>query len=209
MTRTFAIGRLGLAASLLAMIALAPGVAAAQQAGQPAGAGGLGGPLVPGVCLLSREAIVANSKVSLYASERIKQLTAEAQAEVDAERKPIDAQIAALRAQVAKMTPDQIRAQEKVLGERLAPVQAKAELRRREIEKTRTDALATISAQIQPLIAAAYAQKNCGLVFDRNTVLGGNYGNDLTAAVVAALDARLTSIPIQRVTLSPSPAPAR
>ncbi|MFM9937849.1 MAG: OmpH family outer membrane protein [Novosphingobium sp.] len=204
MTFKFAIGW---GAGLLAAALLAPAAAAQQSAGS--GGGALGGPLVPGVCLLSREAILANSKVSLYASERIKQLTADAQAEVDAERKPIDAQIATLRGQVAKMTPEQIRAQEKALGERLAPIQAKADLRRREIEKTRTDALATISAQTQPLIAAAYAQKSCGLLIDRGTVLGGNYGNDITAAVVTALDAKLTSFLIQRATLPTSPAPAR
>jgi len=52
------------------------------------------------------------------------------------------------------------------------------------------------------VIAAVYTQKGCGLLLDRNTVLGGNMGNDLTAAVVAGLDARLTSITIQREDLS-------
>ena len=191
------------AAALLAMV---PTVHAQAPAGAQTQAGGLGGPVVPGVCLLSREAILANSKVAVYATERIRQLTAEAQAEVDAERKPVDSEIAALRGQAAKMTPDQIRAQERALGARLAPIQAKADLRRREIEKTRADAIATISGQIQPLVAAAYAQKGCGLLFDRNSLLGGNFGNDLTGAVVAALDARLTSIPIQRATLPAAPA---
>ena len=107
------------------------------------------------------------------------------------------------------MTPDQIRAQQTALGQKLAPIQAKADQRRREIEKTRLDALATISGQMQPLVAAAYAQKSCGLLFDRGTVIGGNYGNDLTAAVIAALDAKITSIPIQRTTLPPAPTPAR
>ena len=209
MTHTFTIRCIGLTAGLLAMTSLAGGATAQQPQSAANGAGGLGGPLVPGVCLLSREAIVANSKVSVYASERIRQLTAEAQAEVDAERKPIEAEIAAMRGQVAKMTSEQIRAAEKALSAKLAPIQAKADLRRREIEKTRTDALATISAQAQPMVAAAYAQKGCGLLFDRGTVLGGNYGNDITAAVVAALDAKVTSIPIQRATLPPATAPVR
>jgi len=159
--------------------------------------------------MLSREAVLANSKVAVYATDRIKQLTAEAQAELDAERKPVDGEIAALRAQAAKMTADQIRAQENALSAKLAPIQAKANLRRREIEKTRADTLAAISAQAQPLIAAVYTQKGCGLLLDRNTLLGGNFGNDLTAAVVAALDAKLTSIPIQRATLPPAAAPAQ
>lgn len=164
----------------------------------------LGGPVVAGVCLFSREAVLTSSKVAVAASERIKQIAAEAQAEVDAQRKPVDAEIAALRAQATKMTVDQLRAQQQALNAKLAPVQALAEQRQREIEKTRSDALATISAQMQPLLAAAYAQKSCGLLFDRNTVLGGNYANDLTGAVIAALDGKLSAIPIQRVTLPPA-----
>jgi Skp family chaperone for outer membrane proteins len=183
-------------AATASLLALTPAAQA-----QGAGTVNLGGPVVAGVCLFSREAVLSGSKVAIYASERIKQITAEAQAEVDGQRKPVDAEIATLRAQAAKMTAEQIRAQEQALGAKLAPIQAKADLRRREIEKTRTDALTTISVQLQPLIAAAYAQKGCGLLFDRNSVLGGNYGNDLTAAVITALDAKLTSIPIQRATL--------
>ena len=205
MIRSISTSSFAAAATLLALIPLTSSAAQTQAPAQTQ-AGGFGGPVVPGVCLLSREAILANSKVAVYAAERVRQLTAEAQAEVDAERKPVDAQIAALRAQAAKMTPDQIRAQEKALGEKLAPIQAKAELRRREIEKTRADAIATISTQIQPLVAAASAQKGCGLLFDRGSLLGGNFANDLTATVVAALDAKLTSIPIQRATLPPAPA---
>ncbi len=195
---------------MVSRIAIAPIVAAASllalaPAAQAQGTAtvSLGGPVVAGVCLFSREAVLSGSKVALAASERIKQITAEAQAEVDGKRRPVDAEIAALRTQVSKMTADQIRTQQQAVNAKLAPIQALADQRQREIEKTRSDALATISAQLQPLLAAAYAQKACGLLFDRNTVLGGNYANDLTAAVITALDAKLTSIPIQRVTLPP------
>ncbi|OYW16585.1 MAG: outer membrane chaperone Skp [Novosphingobium sp. 12-64-8] len=185
---------LGMAVSQLA-VAQAP-------AARPASPG-LGGPVIPGVCFLSREAVLANSKVAVYASSRIKQITADAQAEIDRERKPLEDQLTALRAQASKLPADQLRAQEKALGEKFAPIQAKAELRKREIEKTRANALETISEQAQPQIAAVYTQKSCGVLFDRNMALGGNFTNDLTPAVVAALDGRLTSIPIERVTLAP------
>lgn len=180
---------------------LAGAVPAAAQAPAPA-APSLGGPLIPGLCLLSREAVIANTKVGVYASTRIRQLTDEAQAEVNADRKPIEADVAALRAQAAKLTPDQRAAQERALAARFAPVQTKAEQRTREIERTRAKALDAIGQQVQPVIAAVYTQKGCGLLVDRNTVLGGNMGNDLTAAVVAGVDARLTSLPIQREDLS-------
>lgn len=179
-----------------------PPVAAA--AGQ-----GLGGPVVPGVCLISREAVLANSKVGIAAAARVRQLTQEAQAEVDAERKPLEAQAATLQAQAATLTADQRRAQEKALSEKFAPIQAKAELRSREIERTRAKAIDTIAAQTQPVIAAVYKQHNCGLLFDRAVALGGNFGNDLTIEVVRALDARITTIDFKREDLSGQPAPKR
>jgi Skp family chaperone for outer membrane proteins len=203
-----------LSAAALLIAAAAP-LAAQAPAPAPSAAPTLGGPIIPGVCLLSREAVLANAKVGIYASQRIRQLTEEAQAEVNADRKPIEADLAALRAQAAKLTPDQRGAQEKTLAARFAPVQAKAEQRTREIEATRAKAIDAIGLQLQPVIAAIYTQKGCGLLFDRNTVLGGNMGNDLTAAVVTGLDARLTSITIERENLpaaptaTPAPAPAK
>jgi len=194
-----------LSASVLLIAAVAPLAAQAQaqaQAPVAPAAPTLGGPLIAGVCLLSREAVLANAKVGVYASQRIRQLTEEAQAEVNADRRPIEADLAALRAQAAKLAPEQRAAQEKALAARFAPIQTKAEQRTREIEKTRAKAIDTIGQQLQPVIAAVYTQKGCGLLLDRNTVLGGNMGNDLTAAVVAGLDARLTSITIQREDLS-------
>lgn len=201
-------------AATAALVLLAAGPLAAQApAPAPAPAAPtLGGPLIAGVCLLSREAVLANSKVGIYASQRIRQLTEEAQAEVNADRKPIETDLAAFRAQAAKLTPEQRAAQEKALSARLAPVQTKAEQRTREIERTRAKAIEAISQQLQPVIAAVYTQKGCGLLLDRNSVLGGNMGNDLTPAVVAGLDARLTALPIQREDLSgavTAPPPAR
>ncbi len=198
-----------LAAAAPLAAAKAPPAAPAPAAPAAPAAATLGGPLIPGVCLLSREAVLANAKVGLYASQRIRQLTEDAQAEVNADRKPIEGDLATLRAQAAKLTPDQRAAQEKALAARFAPVQAKAEQRTREIEATRAKAIDAIGVQLQPVIAAVYMQKGCGLLFDRNTVLGGNMGNDLTAAVVAGLDARLTSITIERENLPAAPAPAQ
>ena len=167
----------------------------------PAAQQGLGGPLVPGICLLAREAVIANSKVGVFATARIRQLTSEAQAEVDGERKALETEAAAMQAQAAKLTPEQRAAQQKTLSDKFAPIQAKASLRAREIERTRVKAVEAISAQAQPVIAAVYKERGCGLLIDRNSVLGGNYTNDLTAAVVKGLDARLTTLDIRREAL--------
>jgi len=187
--------------------ALAAGLASSAMAQTPARptAPPLGGPAVPGVCLLSREAIFANAKVGLAATARLKDLTDKAQAEVNDARKPIDTDVAAYRQQAATMTPEQRQAQEQALAARLQPVQARAALLGSEIDATRAKALQRISDEAQPVIASVYKAKGCGLLVDRNTVLGGNLVNDLTAGVVAGLDAKISTITFE---LEAAPAPA-
>jgi Skp family chaperone for outer membrane proteins len=90
----------------------------------------------------------------------------------------------------------------------LGAVEQKAVLRNREIEATREKALGRIAMEMQPLVAQAYAAHGCGLLIDRGLVLGGNMTNDLTPAIVAGLDARLTTISFDRVNLSPTDAAA-
>lgn len=191
------------------MILAATATPAAAQTAAPAtppGANpGLGGPVVAGVCLLSREAVFANAKIGVAATARLQQLATEAQAEVDAERRPIEADLTAFRTEAPRLTADQRQTREQTLAERLAPVQAKAQQRSREIDATRAKALERVSTEAQPVIAQVYRQRNCGLLFDRNGALGGNFANDLTAAVVQALDARISNISFNREILPATP----
>lgn len=160
--------------------------------------------MVEGVCLLSREAVFANAKVALAANQRLEELAAAAQAEVAAASQPINDEIARLRADTS-MSREQRGQQEEALTRRLAPVQALAQQRSREIEATRAGALQRIAADVQPLIGQAYRARGCGLLIDRGSVLGGNFANDLTPEVVRSLDARVTTIAFDRETLPPEP----
>lgn len=191
-------------AMLAAAAALVLPLAAAPVSAQ--GGAAMGGPVVPNVCMLSREAVIANTKVGVFAANRVKQLADQAQAEIEADKRPVDVEAQAFRANAAKMTPEQREAQQRAINAKYAPIQAKAELRQREIDRTRAKAIDAIGVQVQPAINAAYTAKNCGLLIDRNSVLGGNMANDLTAAVVAAVDAKIQTMDIQRENLSGQPA---
>lgn len=158
----------------------------------------LGGPVIPGVCLLSRQAVFANAKVATAATARLQQLATEAQTEVDAERAPLDKDQAALEAEFAKLTPEQRAQRQQALMKRMQPIKAKAEQRSREIEATRVKVLAQISDRAQPVIAEVYRARKCGLLFDRNGVMGGNLSNDLTAEVVTVLDAKVAPLSFNR-----------
>jgi len=169
----------------------------------------LGGTAIPGLCLLSREAIYANAAVGKAASARLAQLAKDAQTEVDTERKPLEADIQAFQADAAKLTPAQRTQREQALQPRAQAVQAKTQLRAREIEATRAKALGQIAGYAQPVIAQVYGQHKCGLLVDRNSVLGGNMANDLTPDVVKGLDAKVTTITFNRETLPAQPAGAQ
>src|SRR5262249_21333701 len=145
---------------------------------------GLDGPAAPGVCVLSRAAILANAKAGQAATVRLRQLTAEAQAEIDRERKPLDAEVKALEAQSATLAPAQYETRSKPLAARMRAIQAKAEQRNQEIEATREKALGRIALEAQPLIAQEYRAKKCGILLAREAMLGGNSDADLTEKVV-------------------------
>jgi Skp family chaperone for outer membrane proteins len=177
-----------------------------KQLGAVATPEGLGGPTIPGACLLSREAVLSNAKVGQAATTRLQQLAEEAQGEVNTQRKPLDAEITTLQAEASKLSAADRAKREQELNKKLAPLQAQAERLSQEIELTRRTALERISVEAQPVIAAVYKQKGCGLLIDRNMVLGGNFANDLTPDVVKGLDAKLTTISFNRESLPPQTA---
>jgi Skp family chaperone for outer membrane proteins len=163
----------------------------------------LGGPVIPGVCLLSREAIFANAAVGKAATARLQELARAAQAEVDAERTPLETEAKAIQA-----LPDnaQTKARREAFAVKWQALQAKAQHNSREIEATRVKALGRIANDAQPVIAQVYTQKKCGLLFDRNSALGGNFTNDLTADVVKTLDTKVQTITFERERLPQQPA---
>lgn len=154
----------------------------------------LGGPVISGVCFLSREAIFANAKVGKAASARLKQLADQAQSEINTERKPLDADVQAYRSQAASLSAEQRQSREQALAQRAQKLQADQTLRGRELEATRLKAMGQIAQYAQPVINDVYRTKNCGLLLDRSAVLGGNLANDLTPLVVQGLDGKITTI---------------
>jgi Skp family chaperone for outer membrane proteins len=167
---------------------------------------GFGGPVIPGVCLLSRETVLTRSAVGQAASERMKQLAQKAQAGLDAERRKIEADAKALQGQQATLTQQQGQLRQEQLSARAQAYQAKAAQVSREMEATWAKVTSRIEGEIQPVVTAAYQAKGCGLLLSREAVLGGNLANDLTGAVVQGLDVRISTITFDREHLPPAPA---
>jgi Skp family chaperone for outer membrane proteins len=191
---------------LATALALVTGVssALADSAPQSSGTQALGGPLVPGVCLLSRQDVLTNSKAGQVAAARLRELATQAQTEVDTERKSVEADMAALEKNKAAAA---IESKRKPIIDRWNAVQLKTNQRSRELEATRDKALSRIALEAQPVIEASYRSHNCGLLLAREVMLAGNQGADITPSVIEGLNAKLTTITFDRETLPAQPVP--
>jgi Skp family chaperone for outer membrane proteins len=180
-------------------------------AGAPAADTQLGGPVVPGVCVLSRQAVFDASAVGKAANEKYKALRLEAQNQVNTEQAKIMVDARALEAQKVSLPPAEYQTRQQELAKRLQALQLVAAADSRDLEATRQDVVVRISKEAQPIIAQVYKDKGCGLLVSRDAILAGNPAMDITVAVVAGLDAKITTIDVTRKhgDAAPNPSLAR
>ena len=192
--------RLLLAATAVAVAGLSFAPVPAAQA-----ADSLGGNAVPGVCLLSREAVFAQSKIGPAATPRMRQLAEQSNTQLAGQRKPLDADIQAFQDKAQSMTEAQRQQQGKALQQRMQAFQKQASDTNDRLQLTRNKAMQNIGVDAEPVVSDVYKAHHCGLLLDRNSVLGGNMANDLTSEVVQGLDRKITTITFN---LEPLPAKA-
>lgn len=184
--------RSSLVASLVAVTGLCAIPASSARAADAANE--LGGSPVTGICLLSREAIFAQAQVGKAASQRLQQLAEQARGQMADERKPLDVDIKSFQEKSASLSEAQRQQQGAALQKRAEAFQAQVRELGQRIELTRNKAMQRIGEAAQPILAASYKSRQCGLLLNRDSVLGGNMTNDLTSEVVQGLDRKMTTI---------------
>jgi len=153
-----------------------------------------GAPAVPGLCVLSQNAVYANAKVGLAATARYRELATGLRNQLEPEQKAIQQAAAKLEAAKASMPAAQYQQQAQALAVRVQTLRAQSTQDNRNLEATRVKALRQIAALANPMIGEAYKEHHCGAIFSRETMLVGNPGMDLTSQVVQGLDAKVTTI---------------
>lgn len=175
---------------LFAMAMLGSAGAASAQTGADL----LQGPPVPGVCMLSQQAVFANSKIGVAASARLHELATQEQSRLAAQGKPLQADIDAFRTKAASLKAADRDSQGEALDRRMNAFKASREQSLHDLEATRAYAMNKIGTLAQPILGSAFKANKCGLLLNRDAVLGGNTSNDLTTSVVRGLDAKVTTI---------------
>ena len=189
-----------------------PAAAAAQPAA-PAANRGITltnpGPVIPGVCVVNNNRVFVQSRVGRAYQQRMQQLTQAVRAELTPEETAIQTEGRTLEQQRATLQPAQLQQRVTALQTRVNNFQTRANQRARELEATEQRQVARISNELQPVLNTVYGQRGCGILFDASAVVAANPAVDISAAVVTALDARISTITFERETLPQQPAAQR
>ena len=193
----------GLCAAAVALTTGSSALAQAPRAAAPAAAAAgqtpvNHGPPLTGVCIFSFENAIGASKVGQYVDGRMKQIIAQTNAELTGEKNQIDNDAKALDGQRATLDQTTFEQRGSALQVRASALQRKAQLRDREVQATEQKAVARISQELEPYVRQAYQAKACSILLQRNSVIIGNPAMDITQAVVAGVDGKITQFAFDR-----------
>jgi outer membrane protein len=190
------------AAATPARPAASPAAAAAAAAPAPPNFAPPPGAPVPGVCIFSFEKTIGDSTVGKAYQARMQQLAAQVEAELNPERTSIQNDANALQTQRNTITPDQFTQRGNAINARIQAYQEKEQLRAQELDETKNRALQQIVNNINPLLVTVYTQRNCAVVVDQSTLIAANTAMDISPAVTAQLNTKMTTITFDRANLA-------
>jgi outer membrane protein len=193
-----------------ALAALTVTASAQAQTAAPAAAQPAPGPMIPGVCTYSNERAIGASTVGQAVAARMKQLSQAVDAELSGERTALQTEGKTLQAAQQAGTMDQNTLQQRALvfNQRAETLEKKTQIRVRELQATEGKQLQKIAEQLDPILKQVYAERNCGLLLDRNSLYGANPAMDVTDTVIQKLNAKVTTLSFDRERLDQQPAAA-
>lgn len=149
---------------------------------------------IAGVCMVSRDAIITNSKVGEAANKRLNQLAQQADNNLQKKHTPLERDVQAFQQKAASLSDAEREKQGEALQKRMAAFDREARSMDIRIQITRDKVTQQIVEKLEPLIIDTYKKHQCGILLDRDAVIGGNNSNDLTGPALKALDANMKTI---------------
>jgi Skp family chaperone for outer membrane proteins len=179
----------------------APAPAAPSPVAQAAKTAEGAAPVIPGICVYSQDAVVGTSLVGKYVGQRLQQLDAQSNAELNDIMNKIQADNKALAGQAATMQADALQQARGALQQRYEQFQQLAQIRQREMQLTQQTALQQINQNLDPLLIDAFSAHKCSILIDRSATALAATGMDVTVDAVARLDSKIQQFPFDRVTI--------
>jgi len=194
-----------------ASVALTAVVAFAAQASAQTSTPPVTGPVLPGICVFNPARAVGGSTVGKYVTSRLNEIGQQVNAELQAEQAQLQTDAKALQAKQATLTKEQYQSQGEALQVRAGAFQRKVQLRDKEMQETQSKAVQQIAQSMGPIAIQVFQQRGCSVLLNTDALYLYVPGAELTDTVIAGLNAKMTTLAVERVHLDQGApgAPAR
>ena len=164
------------------------------------------GAAIPGICVYFNQQALAQSTAGQAVQARMEQLAQEVQGEIAPYATSLQTEFQALQTQGASLPADQLNQRRQALQQRATEAQTLEQTRDAELRYTLAEQRRKISEAIEPILLGVYAQNNCAILIDRESVFTMNPAMDITPSVIQGLNAALPTLSFNRL---PVPAQAQ
>lgn len=155
---------------------------------------------MPKILVIDRQALLRNSKVGQSIAQQVQAMTRSAETELKGENDALRREEAALQQQVAILAPD-VKAQKiKAFEAKQAAFQQKVQLRQNQIRYGVAMAQRQVEAVAGPIVQGLMVQRGANLMIDRQAIVIGAPGLDVTPDAIRLLDQKLPSVKVQLAT---------
>jgi outer membrane protein len=188
------------AASSAAALVLSAGAAFAQQPAAAAAAAPASPPpaALPGICAFSHDGAVAGSKLGQYIKQRMDTITKQTQAELQSTGESLQNDAKATDAQRPTMSQEAFEQKALEIRQRGDAFQRLQQVREREVQMTAGKALQRFDTEANPLFEMSVRERGCAIVMDADNTYYISPTMDITPAVVAKLDSKISEFAFDR-----------
>jgi len=153
------------------------------------------GPAVPGVCIYHHDRLMAQSTAGQSLVAGVQRLQQEVQTELAPYEQFIVTERQALQQGQATIPQDQFQQRAEALEARFREFEGLRQTRTGEMRYTLAYQQQQIGQAVDPILAALYTERGCGILLSADGVLRANPQMDLTEAAIQRLNAALPSLP--------------
>lgn len=164
------------------------------------------GPALPGVCVFNNAQLLRASTAGQSLQTGMERLVGEVRAEIAPYGQAVQTEVTALQQGQATIPADQMQSRQQAVQQRVNEMRQLEQTRQGELAYTQDTQIQAIRQAAEPLLLAAYQEKGCSILLDRESVLTLNPAMDITDTVVQRLNTALPSLSFNRMAVPAQPA---
>ena len=153
------------------------------------------GPVVPGVCVYHHDRLLAQSTAGQSLVTGLQRLQQEVTTELTPYEQFIQTEGQTLQQGQASIPQDQLQQRARDLETKYREFETLRQTRTGELRYTLAYQQQQIGQAADPILAALYAERGCGILLSADAVLRANPQMDLTETAIQRLNAALPSLP--------------